>query len=101
MEGADEREDLLEWEDIYKRWNNSYWHGGQFNASLNVTAAPNTTWCGETSAPFESSAILIRAVGKAVILGLLILATIVGELILNIYLLVIKICCSRYKIIRY
>lgn len=80
MEGADGHDDLLEWEALYLRlplqnltWNSSEWEAGGWN----LTAGSNATL--GASAPFDSPAALLRAAGKAVVLGLLILATVVGE----------------------
>lgn len=39
---------------------------------------PNGTWW-ESTVPFDSPAALVRAVGKAIVLGLLILSTVVGQ----------------------
>lgn len=81
MEGADGRDDLLEWEAMYLRlplqnstWNATGWESGTWN----VTGVPNATWW-EAAAPFDSPAALVRAAAKAVVLGLLILATVVGN----------------------
>lgn len=56
-------------------WNES----GYSPSSWNATAAPNGSWWGAALAPFDSPAQLLEAAGKAVVLGLLILATVVGE----------------------
>lgn len=77
MGGAD-GDELLDWEALYLRspenytWNTTGW----VTDGWNVTA-PNATWW-EASAPFDSTAALLRAAAKAVILGLLILATVIG-----------------------
>lgn len=83
MEGAGSRDDLLDWEAVYLRlpmqnhtWNATEW---EIN-SLNVTVVPNATWW-EASAPFDSPAALVRAAAKAIVLGLLILATVVGKIL--------------------
>ncbi|XP_049867080.1 5-hydroxytryptamine receptor [Pectinophora gossypiella] len=75
MGGAD-GEELLEWEALYLRLSptNSSWNGSEWNA----TAPPNATWW-DAAAPFDSPAALVRAAAKAVVLGLLILATVVGN----------------------
>lgn len=86
MEGADVRVDLLEWEEIYKHlpllqsgWNES----GSWNVTgWNATTVPNHTYWAETSAPeteLESTTVLVRMTVKAVVLGILIFATIVGN----------------------
>lgn len=79
MGGADD-DDPVDWEALYLRlpvhnatWNATGWEPGLWN----VTVVPNTTWW-DTSAPFETPAALVRAAAKAVVLGLLILATVVG-----------------------
>lgn len=78
MEGADGSDDLLDWETLYSlpvsnaTWNTTAWTPNGWN----ITAA-NTTWW-EASAPFDSPAALLRAAAKAILLGLLILATVVG-----------------------
>lgn len=81
MEGADERDDLLEWEALYLRLpvHNFSWNGSEWDPAGNGTLLPNATWDG-ASAPFDSPAALVRAAVKAVVLGLLILATVVGKL---------------------
>lgn len=79
MEGAD-GDDLLEWEALYLRlpgsrnlsWNATEWTPGGWNVSEG-----NGSWW-DPSAPFDSPAALVRAAVKAVVLGLLILATVVG-----------------------
>ncbi|CAB3242056.1 unnamed protein product [Arctia plantaginis] len=81
MEGADNQDDVLEWEALYLRLplQNSSWNATEWDPAIwNVTVVPNATWW-ESSAPFESPAALARAAAKAVILGLLILATVVGN----------------------
>ncbi|XP_050672385.1 5-hydroxytryptamine receptor-like [Leptidea sinapis] len=71
------KDDFLEWEGLYPRLasinntNTSAWF------TWNVTE-PNSTWWDTTEA-FESSAALLRAAIKAILLGLLILATVVGN----------------------
>lgn len=85
MEGAD-GDDLLEWEALYLRlpasrnlsWNATEWTPGGWN----VTEGNGSWW--DPSAPFDSPAALVRAAVKAVVLGLLILATVVGAY-LHIY----------------
>ncbi|XP_050345103.1 5-hydroxytryptamine receptor [Nymphalis io] len=79
MEGADGSDDLLDWETLYRLpvQNTSYNTTEWVPLGWNVTVA-NTTWW-EASAPFDSPAALLRAAAKAVLLGLLILATVVGN----------------------
>ncbi|KAL0841967.1 hypothetical protein ABMA28_014193 [Loxostege sticticalis] len=79
MEGADGRDDLLDWEALYLRlplqnltWNSTEWDPSGWNVTV-----PNATL--GASAPFDSPAALVRAAIKAVVLGLLILATVVGN----------------------
>lgn len=76
MGGADGEE--LDWEALYLRlpqaWNQSLWNATGWNG----TAEPNANWA-DAFAPFETSGELIRAAAKAVVLGLLILATVVGK----------------------
>lgn len=83
MEGAD-GEDLFEWEALYLRlpvrnltWNSTDW----VPASWNVTTANDTWW--DAAAPFDTPAAVLRAAVKAVVLGLLILATVIGMLGFN------------------
>ncbi|KAJ8722795.1 hypothetical protein PYW07_003975 [Mythimna separata] len=81
MEGADGRDELLEWEALYLRLplQNSTWNATEWDPTAwNVTVVPNATWW-EAAAPFDSPAALVRAAAKAVVLGLLILATVVGN----------------------
>lgn len=88
MEGADGREELLEWEALYLRLplQNSTWNATEWDPTAwNVTVVPNATWW-EAAAPFDSPAALVRAAAKAVVLGLLILATVVGNYIPLIFL---------------
>lgn len=82
MAGADD-DDPVDWEALYLRlpvqnltWisNVTEWDPGLWN----VTVVPNATWW-DSAAPFDSPAALVRAAIKAIILGLLILATVVGE----------------------
>lgn len=80
MEGADGNDELLDWETLYLRlplqnftWNSTEWYPG-----WNTTVLPNSTWW-DASAPFETPAALIRAAAKAIVLGLLILATVIGK----------------------
>ncbi|XP_026495178.1 5-hydroxytryptamine receptor [Vanessa tameamea] len=79
MEGADGSDDLLDWETLYRLpvQNTSYNTTDWVPLGWNVTVA-NTTWW-EESAPFDSPTALLRAAAKAVLLGLLILATVVGN----------------------
>ncbi|XP_046965014.1 5-hydroxytryptamine receptor [Vanessa cardui] len=79
MEGADSNDDLLDWETLYRLpvQNTSYNTTDWVPFGWNVTVA-NTTWW-EASAPFDSPTALLRAAAKAVLLGLLILATVVGN----------------------
>jgi hypothetical protein len=85
MEGADGRDELLDWEALYLRLpQNLTWNSTEWDPGWNVTAVPNATW--DASAPFDSPAALIRAAGKAIILGLLILATVVGTYFFTIFL---------------
>ncbi|XP_045784539.1 5-hydroxytryptamine receptor [Maniola jurtina] len=79
MEGADGSDDLLDWEALYQfpvqnaTWNTTEWVPNAWNST-----ATNDTWWN-SSAPFDSPAALIRAAAKAVLLGLLILATVIGN----------------------
>ncbi|KAJ2952832.1 hypothetical protein O0L34_g7197 [Tuta absoluta] len=77
MEGAD-GDELLDWETLYVRLAPA--NGSQWNASewWNATGPPNATWW-DAAAPFDTPAALVRAAVKAVVLGLLILATVVGN----------------------
>lgn len=91
MEGADEIEERRVWEALYMElpvhdtwnqstwtinsWNSSGWNGTSFNA----TFSPNVTWWEDPFAPFDTPAGLIRAGAMAVVLGLLILATVIGK----------------------
>lgn len=71
-----EHDDQLQWEGLY-------YHNISFNTTEWVpwnVSETNRTW-GDTSAPFDSPAAVLRAAVKAVILGLLILATVVGKMI--------------------
>lgn len=82
MEGADGSDDLLDWETLYRlpvqnaTWNTTEWIPSGWN-----TTAANATWW-EASAPFDSPTALLRAAAKAILLGLLILATVVGTVFL-------------------
>ncbi|XP_039747013.1 5-hydroxytryptamine receptor [Pararge aegeria] len=79
MEGADGSDDLLDWEALYQfpvqntTWNTSQWVPNAWNSTVT-----NDSWWN-SSAPFDSPAALIRAAAKAVLLGLLILATVIGN----------------------
>ncbi|XP_034840059.1 5-hydroxytryptamine receptor [Maniola hyperantus] len=79
MEGADGSDDLLDWEALYQfpvqnaTWNTTEWVPSAWNST-----ATNDNWWN-SSAPFDSPAALIRAAAKAVLLGLLILATVIGN----------------------
>lgn len=88
MEGAGGR-DELDWEALYLRLSlqNATWNSTEWYPGWNASAVPNTTWW-EASAPFDSPAALVRAAAKAVVLGLLILATVIGK-ILRLYVIII------------
>lgn len=80
MEGAEGRDELLEWEALYLRLplQNSSWNATEWDPAVwNATVVPNATWWA--AAPFDSPSALVRAAAKAVVLGLLILATVVGN----------------------
>lgn len=79
MEGADGSDYLLDWEALYQfpvqnaSWNTKEWVPKAWNA----TTTTDSWW--NSSAPFDSPAALVRAAAKAVFLGLLILATVIGN----------------------
>lgn len=81
MEVADGNDDLLDWETLYQlpvqnvSYNTTDWVPSGWN-----TTVANTTWW---DAPFESPSALLRAAAKAAVLGLLILATVVGKIFVN------------------
>ncbi|XP_047988290.1 5-hydroxytryptamine receptor [Leguminivora glycinivorella] len=80
MGGADGG-DLLEWEALYLRLpgsSNHSWNATEWVPEWNATEVSNVSWW-DSSAPFDSTAALVRAAAKAVVLGLLILATVVGN----------------------
>lgn len=83
MEVADGNDDLLDWETLYHQpvQNVSYNTSDWVPSGWNNTVA-NTTWW-DSSAPFDSPAALLRAAAKAAVLGLLILATVVGKIFVN------------------
>ncbi|OWR46685.1 5-hydroxytryptamine receptor [Danaus plexippus] len=79
MEGADGSEELLDWEALYRSpVQNSSFNTTEWVPSTWNTSVANTSWLDE-SAPFDSASALLRAAAKAVLLGLLILATVVGN----------------------
>lgn len=80
MAGADD-DDSIDWEALYLRLPvpNLTWASNATELALwNVTEGPNATWW-DSAAPFDSPAALVRAAVKAIVLGLLILATVVGK----------------------
>lgn len=81
MAGADD-DDPVDWEALYRLprnlTSNFTGNGTEWDTLWNVTVVPNATWWG-SAAPFDTPAALVRAAAKAVVLGLLILATVVGK----------------------
>lgn len=99
MEGADGSEELLDWEALYRSpVQNSSFNTTEWVPSTWNTSVANTSWLDE-SAPFDSASALLRAAAKAVLLGLLILATVVGRIFilqwLTLWNTYIRICENK------